>query len=158
MKKIQLLMVLAVAAAFAACGGGATKASYEKKDLIGQWEPQKIEVEVPKVLKDEVDESSFDALNEMLQSVPVKPWIKLNEDGTCAQYNVEYAKEVEGVWSLEGSVIKLELADVEMPLDIVELKDGELHLDFAEATKAMIGQGNNPLLKKLKVVMIYKKI
>lgn len=165
MKTLRNITFLLVLCLLAGCGGKKSE-KITKADLIGRWQPEKIEFrDIPLLLKSQI--STEDIEKDVLSNAQKKGYLELREDGTFAFKDTPSDKEHTGKWSFDGDkAIKIDLAELELTagnkllnigFNVESVSKDKLEIDYASMYKVMAGIEKVPFFD-MKLVMCYKRV
>lgn len=152
------------------CGkNGKKQESINEKDLIGRWQPEKIEFrDIPALIKKQIRE---DVEKDLLRDDQKKGYLELKDDGTFIMKDTPSSEDIVGKWSFndERKRIEIESEELKIAAGNKELKIGfnvefvskdQLEIDYASVYKVLAGVDNIPIpfIGNVKMVMTYKRI
>lgn len=167
MKVFKAILFVLLIGLVTGCGKSDKKQdSIVEKDLIGRWQPEKIEFrDIPAFIKKQIPD---DLEKELLSDTQKKGYLDLKDDGTFIMKDTPSGDEVVGKWSFNGDKrIEIESEELKIAAGNKEFKIGfdiefvskdKLEIDYASVYKVLSGMDKIPLIGGVKMVMTYKRI
>ena len=168
MKVFNAILFILLIGLVTGCGKSDKKQdSIVEKDLIGRWQPEKIEFrDIPAFIKKQIPE---DLEKELLNDTQKKGYLELRDDGTFIMKDTPSSGDATGKWSFndERKRIEIESEELKIAAGNKELKIGfnvefvskdKLEIDYASVYKVLGGVDNIPFVGSVKMVMTYKRI
>lgn len=166
MNAFKAILFILLIGLITGCGKSSKKSeNIGKDDLIGRWQPEKIEFrDIPVFIKKQIPD---DLEKELLTDAQKEGYLELKNDGTFIIKETPKSEEIAGKWSFSGDK-KIEIEseklkaltgnkDLKIGFDIEFLSDDKLEIDYASAYK-IFGELNNIPFLGVKMVMTYKRI
>lgn len=165
MKTVNIVLFVLLVGLFTGCNRSDKKLeNITTKDLIGQWQPEQLEIrDIPVFLEKQIRKEELE--KNLLAEAQKKGSVELKKDGTFVVKDLSSDCEYIGKWSFDGNK-KIEIEDLtsasgtkglKLSFYIESLSEDTLEIDYASVYKAMTGVEKIPFFD-VKMIMMYKRI